>query len=102
MNTEPVFLFINLFKLSDTLNIINTVPIRYGFGGSDVVCGHIILMQKILLLFLLLIDNILFTCVLRMMMIVNTMPELEKETDDFGIKKIYQNHVWPDFTKPKF
>ena len=37
-----------------------------------------------------------------MMMIVNTMPELEKETDDFGIKKIYQNHVWPDFTKPKF
>lgn len=90
MNTEPVFLFISLFKLSDTLNIINTVPIRYGFGGFDVVCGHIVLTQKILLLFLLLIDNILFTCVLRMMMmvIVNTMPELEKETDDFGIKNL--------------
>ena len=34
-----------------------------------------------------------------MMAIINTMPELEKETDDFGVKKIIkpilaQNHVF--------
>jgi hypothetical protein len=27
------------------------------------------------------------------MVITNTMPELEKETDDFGIKKIYQTNI---------
>jgi hypothetical protein len=37
-----------------------------------------------------------------MMLIINAMPELGKETDDFGIKKIYKTNIGDDCSKPCF